>query len=192
MHAIRFLPALRALLLAGALLPQTGQAEIRDDLVTSYYEVQVRESPSLGRQIRAASPIRRDDRVYTGHTDWHVKWRFRWRNEPAGCRLTSVTVELTGKMLLPALRGASPRQAADFDRYLMALRTHENGHYAHGQQAAREIERTLMSLPATASCSLLEERANRAGHEIIARYSAMDKQYDLETEHGRTQGATLQ
>jgi len=183
--------ALHALLLAGA-LPPAALAEVRDSIDYSYYEVQVFDGPSLGTQVRAASPIREGGQVSFGNTRWNVRWDLRWNSEASGrCRLTSVIVTLRSRMLLPQLRGASARQTAAFERFMAALRLHENGHYAHGQRAAREIERNLLALPPAASCATLEAQANESGRRSIARHADLDIQYDRETSHGRTQGAYL-
>ncbi|HEX4329461.1 MAG TPA: DUF922 domain-containing protein [Burkholderiales bacterium] len=184
--------ASHALLLA-CWLPLTSAAQVRDDLVTRYYEVPVRPGESLNQQVRAASPIRDDGAVYYGDTHWNAHWNFRWNSDASGrCRLTSVQVSLRAEILLPQLRGADGRQAAAFERFITALRRHEMGHYEHGRQAAAEIERDLLALPPAASCAALEAQANQGAHRSVARYAAMDVQYDRETGHGRTQGARLE
>lgn len=180
-----------ALLLACA-LPLAAAAEVRDNIDYSYYEVQVFTGPSLGTQVRAASPIREGSQVSFGDTHWNVRWDLRWNNDASGqCRLTGVVVTLRTRMLLPQLRGASAQQAAVFERFMAALRLHENGHYAHGQRAAQEIEQNLLALPPAASCAALEAQANDSGRRSLARYADLDVQYDRETNHGRTQGAYL-
>ena len=182
-----------AVLLFACCLPLTGAAQVRDDLVTRYYEVQVRPGDSLNRQVRAASPIREGGEVFYGHTHWNVHWDYRWNSEASGrCRLTSVQVSLRTEILLPQLRDADSRQAAAFERFIAALRRHEMGHYEHGKQAAAEIERDLLGLPPADSCAALEAQANQGAQRSIARYAAMDVQYDRETRHGVSQGARLE
>jgi predicted secreted Zn-dependent protease len=181
-----------ATLLLACCLPLISAAQLRDDPVTRYYEVPVRPGDSLNRQVRAASPIRDGGQVYYGDTHWNAHWDFRWNSDASGrCRLTSVQVSLRTEILLPRLRGADSRQAAAFERFVTALRRHEMGHYEHGRQAAAEIERELLALPPAASCAMLEAQANQGAQRSIARYAAMDAQYDRETGHGSTQGARL-
>ena len=182
-----------ATLLLACCLPLISAAQVRDDLVTRYYEVPVRPGDSLNRQVRAASPIRDGGQVYYGHTHWDAHWDFRWNSDASGrCRLTSVQVSLRTEILLPQLRGADSRQAAAFERFIVALRRHEMGHYEHGKQAAAEIERDLLALPPASSCAALEAQANQGAQRSIARFAAMDGQYDRETRHGESQGARLE
>jgi predicted secreted Zn-dependent protease len=78
-----------------------------------------------------------------------------------------------------------------WDSYQAALRRHEDGHYAHGLAAEREIEALGRSFHVAGACSTIAKAFNDEAGSIIAKYQALDANYDLETDHGENQGATF-
>ena len=177
-------------MLACLLLPLVAGAQVGDQLNYTYYEVSVRPG-ALAPQINAQTPLRQDG-VYYAHTRWHVQWRFRWTEGAGGCRFTSVNVDLRTEITLPRLNGASPQQAALFERFMPALREHETGHHRIAQEAARAIDARLRGMPAMDTCPALEAQANREAERILERYREKERQYDRDTGHGKTQGAWLE
>lgn len=180
------------LLLVFALSAQSALAEVSESLANQTYEVRHRSGQTLFAAISAVSPYREGGRVFHGHTDWHVSWRFWWNERPDGaCTFTSVKTTVTGTIGLPALISTDKSALEQFGKYTAALRIHEQGHYKFGTDAAHEIDRRISALPTMASCSTLESEANRIGHQILEDYQARERAYDIDTQHGRTQGAWL-
>lgn len=179
-----------------ALLAIPAQAAVSEDFAIRYYAVDARKGRSLDDALAASSPISAtgpSGQRFHGYTEWYVKWSWRHRFEADGrCRITSVDVALTGSMLLPRLTGGTVRQNTVFDRYLTSLREHEEGHRRIAQEAARDIERTLLSLPEYPDCRRLEAEANARARARLDEHVEREKSYDRDTGHGRTQGAVLQ
>lgn len=185
-------PLARGLACLALLACAGARAEVSENLNTTYYEVSVQPGRPLAPQIHAATPIREGGRTFFGHTDWNVQWRWTWDRDSAGtCRFTRVTVTLRSTITLPRLRGASAQQAAAFERFLPALREHENGHQRTAQEAARAIDSELRNFPAQRDCATLEAQANALGERLLERYRDKERQYDRDTGHGKTQGAWL-
>jgi predicted secreted Zn-dependent protease len=173
-------------------VPGIGSAEVRDNLSYSYYDVNAYPDRPLRQQITAASPIWQDGKKYHGHTKWNVRWSFRWDTDRDGvCRITNVTTTLRTVITLPKLRSASERQSLVFDRYMIALRQHELGHYKIATDAARAIDDELRNLPATRNCAFLEGEGNAAARRTLNYFIEANRQYDVETDHGEAQGARL-
>lgn len=182
----RFVVAL-LLLVAGA-----GHANVieRNDVIR--YPVRVLPSQTLLQALNAASPIRENGQVFHGHTKWWVTWNYRWYRQASGrCAITSVTTEMHSEIQLPDLIEASDADRQRFERFLPRLVAHEQGHREHGHLAALEIDRRIAQLPEMSSCTLLEATANQTGRQVLDDYAAQDRQYDAETQHGKTQGAWL-
>jgi predicted secreted Zn-dependent protease len=78
-----------------------------------------------------------------------------------------------------------------WNRYYTALIAHENGHRDFGVKAATEIEQALLNLEARENCKRLEQDANAVGYEILNRYIADEKLYDIDTNHGMNDGAVF-
>ena len=131
-------PALCRPLLAVAsiCLALAATAEVREEFPTRYYDVEAPRSQKLHQAVTAASPIKKSGRTFHGYTEWQIKWKWRHRSELTGpCRITSVDVSLTGSILLPRLNGGTPAQTDAFDRYIVLLTEHEEGHRRIAREA---------------------------------------------------------
>lgn len=187
-------PAPNGPLLAVALIfaALSAAADVREEFPTRYYDVEAPRSQKLHQAVTAASPIRKSGRVFHGYTEWYVRWTWRHRGDTDGrCRITSVEVSLTGSILLPRLNGGSRAQNEAFDRYLVLLAVHEEGHRRIAREAAQDIERLLRSLPEARSCRQLESEANAQARARLDEYLEREREYDRATRHGHSQGAVL-
>ena len=169
-----------------------ASADVVDKLSYSNYEVDASGARSLGKLLDKASPHRQGDTVYYGFTKWRIGWNVKWRYGPdRRCKLTEVSTELSGNIDLPTLTGATESQARKFEVFLAALRVHEEGHYAIGREAAKAVDAALLALPQMADCAALQEAVTATGNETMDRFKGLGAQYDLETQHGKSQGAWL-
>ena len=86
-----------------------------------------------------------------------------------------------------SISSLAPASAAgsNEDRYLRALIAHEQGHAAHGIDAAREIERQLSNLKEYPSCDQLQAEAQALARQIIDRYALKDDHYDTDIRDGQ-------
>lgn len=169
-----------------------AQAEIVERIDYRYYAVDATADRPLYAALDAASPIRQNGRVFHGFTRWELNWRYRWDARGDGrCRITQISVKLDATVDLPQLRSGTDRQGTAFATYLKALREHELGHVQIGREAAQAVERRISILPEMASCATLEQTANQTGYRTLAEFGDRDRQYDLTTGHGKTQGAWL-
>lgn len=173
-------------------MSQTATAEVIENLEYQYYEVNVAANQSLRSALNQASTIRQDGKTHHGYTKWHVRWHFHWNNDHSGhCKIVSSKTTLQGNILLPRLAYAPLIQRKQFDRYMIALREHELGHYKIGQEAAKAIDEQFSSVPSSSTCKALEKPANDRAYQILEKYKLADKEYDAKTIHGKTQGAWL-
>ena len=158
----------------------------------SYYVATAVPDKSLQSILNAASPIHHDGKVFFGHTDWYVRWNMWWLEEPQGsCRITKVNAKVSGMITLPRLVNATTAQQDLFNSLVAALRVHELGHYEIARKAAADIESGILSMPQMHSCTALEAAANERGAETLDQYKAIERKYDVDTDHGRTQGAWI-
>lgn len=155
------------------------------------YDVSGESADELRRDLNRRGPLSRGQR-YDARTDWHVRWWFDFERSDEGCRAVRPRVDLDVRITMPRWRqpaGASSELVERWQRYLVDLREHEDGHAAVGQSAADEIREALGGLEAADSCPEAERLANRVGHDVIERHNRKDERYDEETRHGATQGA---
>ena len=179
------------LIIALALSVSSAHAEITDTLDYEYYDVAANPKQRLVSLLNNASPIREDGKIFHGYTKWNIRWKFSYRkNKSSECKLETTTVTLDTKITLPRLVGDSPEQQMQMARYLIVLRKHEMGHYQIAQEAAA-VEQKLASLSSRADCPELGKAANEVAKETVNIYNEKDRAYDLETDHGKSQGARM-
>ena len=156
------------------------------------YAVHAEPKQSLREALNAATPILVNGKRFHGYTRWYVRWQFQWAPDPqGGCRITQVNTRLTTEVQLPDLRRGTEAQQARFDRYLSALSQHEQGHVQVGRDAAQTIDRAIADMPAASDCATLERNANILGQALLQEHVEREKQFDVTTGHGATQGALL-
>jgi len=158
----------------------------------SYYVATAVPDRSLRSILNAASPIHHDGRVFFGNTDWHVQWNMWWSEQPRGsCRITGVKAKISGTIMLPKLINPTVVQQNRFDTLAAALRVHELGHYEIGKKAAADIESGILAMAPMDTCAALKAAADELATETLDEYRAVERKYDADTDHGRTQGAWL-
>ena len=125
--------------------------------------------------------------------DWRLSYDLRWRQGPGSCAVTDVRTTLQLGVRLPRWTpppGAPGELVARWERFMAALKVHEEGHLENGRGAERETKAALAALSAP-DCGILEARAKERFQRIIDAYNAKDAEYDRATGHGRTQGAVF-
>jgi predicted secreted Zn-dependent protease len=128
---------------------------------------------------------------YAGYTKWTVAWSYRYERVDR-CALADVRVVARIRITLPrwdGARRADPTLAAEWSRFIAALRRHEDGHAAIARRAARRVARRLAALRPSRSCARLERVADAAAVRILNEARAAEIAYDERTRHGDTQGA---
>lgn len=131
---------------------------------------------------------------YGGFTNWYYHWHINYRVSSGKCRLTQAAIHLDLKYTLPrwwAPSGASPDLVSEWNRYLAALRGHENGHGTLAITGGRKLLNKLRGLAPSSSCSALTAAARRTFARENERIKTIEAAYDTRTDHGAIQGATL-
>ena len=197
MAARRTTSALLALVLAGcvtvpgASIPPPLPIGVRAEVEERPYEVRGLTHQEIARSLR--DEARRNVRDgFRGYHEWNISWRFRYAPRGQGCAITSSSVNLRAVTTLPRWvdrERADSALIAEWDRYIGALRAHENGHRDIAYRAAAEIQRTLRRFQA-ATCTSISPTANRVARDILDRRRRENHEYDEKTRHGGTQGAT--
>jgi len=128
---------------------------------------------------------------YDGLTDWSLRWTYRYQRGQSVCSLASATVTLDIVVSLPQHLGAAlPPQLADrWQAYTMALESHEAGHVERERTLAAMFVTGLEEAPEAPDCAELGSRLNALGESSIERIRLSDASYDVETNHGVSQGA---
>jgi predicted secreted Zn-dependent protease len=160
---------------------------------TDYYTISGDSADALRQQINIRSSARENGKTYDAYTRWHVNWQYNWAKTESYCSLTAVTTNVDVTITLPKWLDHDSAPAAlkkQWDHYYTALVEHENGHKDFGLKAANAIELAFSGMGRD-SCSSLQRDANSTGQKILNKYTALEKQYDIDTDHGMNDGAVF-
>lgn len=151
-----------------------------------YYEVHGRDVASIRATMDAQDTF--DVHDHTPHaavTHWYVNWHW-----PAavggGCDLAHVRLTYSATVRLPRLvdtASVDPEVLKMWDRFMLALMTHEAGHVRHAYEHMGEVAAAIRA----STCAT----ANADGQAAIDRLGQYDADYDRDTGHGATQGANF-
>ncbi len=163
-----------------------------EDVSYKWYSVFHKPGMSLSQALNQSTPIRGEGRKYRGHTQWNIKWHFDWEVDSEGrCHISESTTDLTAVITIPGLVSSDEKAKAKFSRYIANLKTHEMGHVEIARKAAMDIDKGILSLPAMNTCEELNSAANRLGQARLQMARDEGDQYDVKTQHGRTQGVFI-
>jgi len=180
--------------LLALLLPAAAIAEPQVRIRHVYYHITGDNAAEIWDQIRQKSPVKHNGRLHVAYTRWDVSWRFWWLKKADSCEISRVTTVLDVAYTMPKLeteKKSSAKLVSQWEDFIEALFSHEQGHKELGLQAANEIEDRISSLAPSASCSELERAANTAAKDIIEEYSRIEEEYDRRTNHGIRTGAVF-
>lgn len=161
---------------------------ITEDTVS--YDVEGRSAAELRASLDARGP-EDDTGRHDAYTKWYVRWFYDYDRAETTCTLKNVRATLEVKYTFPSWPGETPELRERWQRYLEALRTHEKGHTENGIDAARLIVTGIRALAPAGDCDTAGTRANQKANEELELAKARDREYDEETRHGATQGATF-
>lgn len=181
-----------AALISVPVVAVAGEPLVR--LHTSYYYIDGPSATVLAAQLDQNGPPGGDGKRHAGRTRWDVQWKFRHQQQGTVCAMKDVAVAVGVAQTLPRWRGEEKGAAAlkaRWTKFLEALRRYEDGHKEHGLKAAREIEATVLAVKPASNCEDLGVVADAAAQAIVAKYQALDEEYDRMTDYGRNRGVTL-
>lgn len=110
-----------------------------------------------------------------------------------GCEVKNARIVLNSTIVLPNLvrNGQSANVLAEWERYIGALRAHEQMHANNGKYTAETLLNRLYDFKAEMPCPVMKAKLDQAVDRLINNMGAWDQKLDSQTEHGKTQGAFL-
>lgn len=185
---------MKALLVAclalAAAVPAAAQPKITSRV--EYYDV----SGSTAEQVRA-SIDRERRKLKAGQHDGLTTVQFRFDYEPVrkGGAWVAGGVSVSEDIVIHVPRWTGYDQAPpEFQRqwkdYSDGLMVHEQGHADRNAAAAPEIEKAILSATAR-QARQLDSPVKQAVQKVMNRLQIEQKQYDVQTRSGATQGASF-
>ena len=165
-----------------------------DDPEIRYYDVVGNSASALRAQLDAKRPHWENGEKGNAFTKWIVSWNYKSEPVPDGCVFADLQATVTGTITLPRWTygpDTPPSLVKKWQIYIAAVRVHEDGHYAHGLAAAQEIVAASKSFRASGDCSTLLSQFMEHVAPLYKKYANADAEYDIQTQHGKTQGAIV-
>jgi predicted secreted Zn-dependent protease len=156
-----------------------------------YYDVHGRTFDELRADMRKLGP-KVADSSFVGETRSPMRWSWRIESANGTCSIRDVTVSVNAQITLPRWTppaDTEPGLAAEWNRFIAALETHEAGHKDISAKAGSEIVTRLRGL--SGLCSQINTRAGDLARVIVDKASDDQRTYDAVTRHGLTQGTAF-
>lgn len=169
---------------------QREQVEVFESY--NYYSVDVYAKEDLISTLIDSSPIRRNGEGYLGETYTYYKWTIDWLSDSSSCWVNKAKVELYVNFTMPKLKASNPDVKSVWDEWYPKLLRHE---YNHRDIALSTADKMLSSLSELAPANNCEYLVKNAG-DIVSKYEAEEEllhdNYDIETNHGETEGLIIE
>ena len=158
-----------------------------------YYDIDGSSAGALRNQISRLGPKDESGKSQDALTVWSIESAYTGAQRGDSCVLRDVKVTLDVAVTLPRWKPpatATAQLVRTWQTYLKAVRLHEAGHRTIAERNAREVMAALTTLRGT-NCEKLLDEASRTVERIEADGRARNRAYEVQTQHGQTQGVEL-
>ena len=177
-----------------AALPAAAAAADRNDFNVDYYTVGGGTVEELRNELNTLGPVGKSGAISEGNTYSRFEWRFDFDKKDGTCTVKEAFVDVTIRMTLPRWQrpdGVDQELVSHWNRYISALRMHEDGHRYLVEATAREVRRVLAMKSSGPDCTTLRNQMNSKARALVQELERKQADYDRETGNGRKQGVWL-
>lgn len=170
--------------------PGAGTGHVERHLEVVHYDVEGATVDELAQGLRQRGPMTAGERFYA-RTEWTINAEYSWVERDTGCTIENPVVRVAITITMPrwrAARGAPPELLGAWNRFIAALDAHERNHARLATEAAEAVRWELATLRFP-HCTNAETRARQRVADVIEVYNERNRQYDVQTQHGVTEGA---
>ena len=150
-----------------------------------YYDVQGKDFETLLAALNASGG-------FHAKAGWKLSYQYAPKRAGRACSPQSVGTQLDLSMLLPRWApqpGTAASLYSRWQRYVAALRVHEEGHLQIGRAFEAALKKSLAVV--SERCDKLEARVKGIFEILLEQHRKRDEDFDRSTAFGRTQGAEL-
>jgi predicted secreted Zn-dependent protease len=165
---------------------------LRGEEQLKYYDITGSSATQLRESLDRQRPVGPDGMPHDAVTLWNIRWQYRTPTSADTCAVISFETSLEVVTILPRWtneKDAESSLVARWRDYYAKLLDHENGHKAIATATAAALRDAGTKAPSHSSCVELARSIDSVGTAILEESRQKQRQYDTETEHGRTQGA---
>lgn len=162
---------------------------------SQYYTVYGYTADQVRAEMNQCSPSVAGSGDFNAFTSWWLNFKFVLSTPDTNnfCTVQSAGVVVHVTSSYPQWSTSAYAAAGlstEWQTFISNLTTHENGHRDLATQYASQLYNGLLSYPST-DCSTASQSVTSYGNSQITALNQAETNYDSQTNHGATQGATL-
>lgn len=171
---------LLAALLLAASTPFAGAASVSKTY--SYFTIGGTTLSDIEHELATRGPkVNSTGRRHPGATQMEFTSKLGYTDKDGRCRITSATVNVKAKVILPRWGKRSRADAETrfiWDTLASDIKRHEESHVIIAKNHARDIEDKLKGLGRFKSCAAAAERAKAVTAKILAEHDTAQDRFD--------------
>ena len=155
----------------------------------SFYNVEGDSIEQIHESLLSNGPRDERGQARFAYTDWTIEWDWKKRNDTR-IKADSLQLRCSATIRLPRLRAKSGMRIElirSWNDFVERTRDHELRHLEHVVSGATRIRSRLKSAE-TRPGGLSANTANKIIQRVVQEIRHFDREYDLRTNHGRTEG----
>ena len=174
-------------------LKQYGEHSTTIEEQTDYYDIHPTSIADVKKQLVDKTPVFMHGSRFMAKTILSLKTGFNGMITPEGVAVKNIQVSLKITYVMPRLvEGCCSADIVNyFDALYDKLKLHEDGHGNIGKESIPEIIDYVMDTPAQKDFETLTTFFYQRKNFIFDKAEQRSTDYDLETNHGKTQGAYI-
>lgn len=157
----------------------------------TYYEISGDNARTLRKQLDEKRPQDGSGERFDGITDNFISYTYQYAPTTNGCEFIEFSPALETTITMPRWVDAdlTSELGKKWHSFYQALLKHELGHRDIGLSLYKELEAAGRNFETTRNCDSIGDEFELVATSLFEKYKEMDRQYDLETDHGRKLGA---
>jgi len=131
---------------------------------------------------------------YYALTEWNLSSAWQWKSNSRGCVIDRASVTINMTMTLPALatrQGVATDVLTRWDKFIANAIAHEKGHVSRALDGARSYQSQLGNFDPVPSCDTMPTTLDNLFKRNLNAIDKLNVDYDVQTDHGTTQGAVF-
>ena len=159
----------------------------------SYYDVSGRSEKDLRRNLNELRPHDSAGKRHDALTKSRIGISYKYAPTSTGCKFTEFSPTLETSILMPRWAASDPstKIGRKWQSYYSALYDHELGHHNIYVKALSELADLGKTFETGSKCIAIGEEFKIIYSDLLEKYRALNKQYDLDTNHGMKYGAVF-
>ena len=160
----------------------------------STYQVFGTSAGQINNQIYTCTPIVLGSERFAASTDYALAWTVHYIVDDNNlCQVKEPSVNLAIAQTFPnwsPTANASVAISRSWEQFIQNLTRHESGHADIDKSYAEKLITDLSNVPAS-DCATINELVAAQARTDIGLLDQANQTYDIQTQHGTTQGAVL-